>query len=65
MVLASFLYVMKNIVGSCKFATPLYVMKNTVVECQKMRYNLKRVIVLQGGSLPNLKKKGGGADGYI
>lgn len=30
-----------------------------------MCYDIKRVIVLQGGNLPNLKKKGGGADGYI
>ncbi len=25
----------------------------------------EKVIVLQGGSLPNLQKRGGGADGYI
>ena len=35
----------------------LYVMKNIVVERQKMCYNFKRVIVLQGDSLPNLKKR--------
>ena len=32
-------------------------MKDSVVERQKKCYNLKRVIVLQGGSLPNLKKR--------
>ena len=28
------------------------VMKNIVVECQKMCYDVKRVIVLQGGESP-------------
>lgn len=58
-VLASFLYEMKNIVVELQICnTYLYVMKNIVVGCQKMCYNLKRVIVLQGGSFPNLKKEG-------
>ncbi len=36
---------------------PSFVLKNIVVEHQKICYNLIRAIVLQGGSLPNFKRR--------
>lgn len=41
-------------------------MKNIVVECQKMCYDVKRVIALQGGEPPKFEKEGRWCrDGYI